>query len=119
MKKPNPKAYGQDNELWEKGGKKAYEAAYLQWAEYCAKYEIKRLPGRRRDAPVHPSWTDYVAHFDPTDPTRSQNAFCNWAKIRPSSLSSAKRKSITDRMDVKLSEWIEEQAKTEKHEQQQ
>lgn len=70
----------------------------------------KRLPGRARSAerPIHPSWTDYVAHFDPTNPTRSQNAFCAWAGVRPSSLSAAKRKPITDRIELKLSEWIEE-----------
>jgi len=78
----------------------------------------KRLPGRARTHGIHPSWMPYVAHFDPTDPTRSQGAFCRWSGIRASSLSAAKRKPITDRMELKLSEWIEEQAKTEKHEQQ-
>jgi len=75
----------------------------------------KRLPGRARSAerPIHPSWTDYVAHFDPTNPTRSQNAFCAWAGVRPSSLSAAKRKPITDRIELKLSEWIEEIAWSE------
>ena len=67
----------------------------------------KTLPGRRRESPIHPSWADYVKHFNPTDPTRSQNAFCNWAKIKPSSLSAAKRKPITDRMELKISEWLE------------
>lgn len=67
----------------------------------------KRLPGRARTHDVHPSWSDYVAHFDPTNPERSQGAFCRWSGIRASSLSAAKRKPITDRMELKISEWLE------------
>ena len=119
MKKPNAKAYGLDNELWEKGGKKAYEAAYLQWVEYYSTYETKRLPGRRRDSPIHPSWADYVAHFDPTNPERSQGAFCRWSGIQASSLSAAKRKPIPLHLEELLSAWIEELQKAEQHEQQQ
>lgn len=72
-------------------------------------YDTKRLPGRARSAerPIHPSWADYVKHFNPTDPTRSQGAFCRWSGIRSSSLSAAKRKPITDRMELKISEWLE------------
>ena len=72
-------------------------------------YDTKRLPGRARSAerPIHPSWTDYVAHFDPTNPTRSQNAFCAWAGVRPSSLSAAKRKQIHIAMEEAISIWIE------------
>lgn len=72
-------------------------------------YDTKRLPGRARSAerPIHPSWADYVTYFDPTNPERSQNAFCRWAGMRPSSLSAAKRKPITDRMELKISEWLE------------
>lgn len=76
----------------------------------------KRLPGRARTHDVHPSWADYVANFDPTNQTRSQGAFCRWSGIRPSSLSAAKRKPITDRMELKLSEWIEDLQKVEPNE---
>ena len=75
--------------------------------------ETKRLPGRARTHDVHPSWIDYIAHFNPSDPTRSQGAFCRWSGIRPSYLSAAKRKPITDRIELKLSEWIEELQKSE------
>jgi len=68
----------------------------------------KRFPGRARTHDVHPSWTDYVTHFDPTNPYRSQGAFCRWAGIRPSSLSAAKRKQINDKIELKISIWIEE-----------
>ena len=70
----------------------------------------KRLPGRARGAerPIHESWADYVTHFDPTNPERSQNAFCAWAGIRPSSLSAAKRKPIRQWYEVQISIWIEE-----------
>ena len=71
----------------------------------------KRLPGRKRDNDIHPSWADYVAHFDPTDPTRSQGAFCRWSGIRSSYLSAAKNKPISDRIELRISEWIEEKAK--------
>ncbi len=73
----------------------------------------KRLPGRARTHDVHPSWNGYIENFDPTDPTRSQGAFCRWSGIRASSLSSAKRKPITNVIEVKLSEWIEELQKKE------
>lgn len=73
--------------------------------------ETKRIQGRQRNNPIHPSWTDYVAHFDPTDPERSQGAFCRWSGIRPSSLSAAKNKPISNKIELKLSEWIEEKAK--------
>ena len=107
MKKPNPKNYGLDTPLWNRGGKKAYETACIQWVEYREKYGITAGRPRSADRPIHPSWDNYTKHFNPYDPTRSQNAFCNWAKIRPSSLSAAKRKPITDRMELKISEWLE------------
>lgn len=68
----------------------------------------KRLPGRARTHEVHQSWADYVAHFDPTNPERSQGAFCRWAGMRTSSMSAAKRKPITGRVELLISEWIEE-----------
>lgn len=75
----------------------------------------KRLPGRARSAerPIHESWADYVTHFDPTNPERSQGAFCRWAGMRASSLSAAKRKPMTGRMELLISEWIEELQKLE------
>ena len=111
MKKPNPKNYGLDTPLWKQGGKKAYESACAQWVECRKKYGITAGRPRSAERPIHPSWTDYVAHFDPTDPTRSQGAFCRWAGIRASYLSAAKNKPISDRIELKISEWIEEKAK--------
>ena len=68
----------------------------------------KRLPGRTRTHDIHQSWNGYIENFDPTNPTCSQGAFCRWSGIRPSSLSAAKRKPITNAIELKLSEWIEE-----------
>ena len=68
----------------------------------------KRLPGRARTHNIHPSWLLDVDEFDPTNPTRSQGAFCRWAGIRSSSLSAAKRKPITGRVELLVSQWIEE-----------
>jgi len=48
-----------------------------------------------------------------TNPTRSQNAFCAWAGVRPSSLSAAKRKPIRQWYEVQISIWIEELQKLE------
>ena len=75
--------------------------------------ETKCLPGRARTHEVHPSWADYVVHFDPTNPERSQGAFCRWAGMRASSLSAAKRKPITGRVELLVSQWIEELQITE------
>jgi len=102
MKKPNPKAYGKENELWEKGGKKAYEAAYLQWAEYREKYG----QGHRRTRPIHKSWNEILKHFDSSNPERSQGAFCRWANINPSSFSSKKVKPLGDDMERFILEWV-------------
>lgn len=87
------------------------EASYNNMVEFMKVTELK--PGRQRTHEIHPSWIPYIAHFDPTNPTRSQGAFCRWSGIRPSSLSSAKRKPITNVIEVKLSEWIEELQKNE------
>ena len=76
----------------------------------------KKPQGRARQYPVHESWSDYVAHFDLTDPTRSQGAFCRWSGIRASSLSSAKRKPIPLHLEELLSVWIEELQKAEPNE---
>ena len=119
MKKPNAKAYGLDNELWEKGGKKAYEAAYLQWAEYCAKYETKRLPGRARTRPVHESWNDYIEHFDPRNPQRSQGAFCRWSHVNRATFSSMQTRQITIDVEELISVWLEELEKLQADEKQQ
>jgi hypothetical protein len=107
MKKPLRSQFGYSKKTgWQdERDRDLYDAALLQW--YNQPKQTNQ-PGRRRDKPMHPSWVDYVAHFDLTDSTRSQGAFCRWAGIRSSSLSAAKNKPITDKMEVKLSEWIEE-----------
>ena len=102
MKKPNPKAYGQDNELWEKGGKEAYEKAYLNWAEYRTEYGSQS--GWVRLRPIHPSWSEVLKHFDSTNPLRSQGAFCRWAKVNRASFSTWKTKELHE--DSALKRWI-------------
>lgn len=87
-------------------GKRKYGNALVAWET-----RPRKQPGRQRINDVHPSWTAYVAHFDPTDPTRSQGAFCRWSGIRASYLSAAKNKPISRRIELKISEWIEEKAK--------
>lgn len=92
MKKPNPKAYGLDNELWQKGGKKAYESAYLKWAEYRQKYGIN--PGRTRTRPIHESWNEVLSLFDSSNSQRSQGAFCRWSRIDRAAFSAKQCKPI-------------------------
>ena len=115
MKKPNPKAYGQDNELWEKGGKEAYEKAYLKWAEYRTKYGSQS--GRVRLRPIHPSWESILQYFDSTNPKLSQGAFCRYVNqepatkgywkngLTPAMLSAAKTKQITNQMYAWIHRW--------------
>ena len=101
MKKPNAKAYGQDNELWEKGGKKAYESAYLKWVEYREKYG----QGHKRVHPIHESWNKVLQLFDSTNPKRSQGAFCRWADIKPATFSNWKNKPLSDDVERWILEW--------------
>jgi len=103
MKKPNPKAYGLDNELWEKGGKKAYEIAYLKWAEYRTKYGTGI--GRTRTRPIHESWNEVLKLFNPNDKERSQGAFCRWSGINRTSFSSKQVKPLRDDMERFILEW--------------
>ena len=86
---------------WLHGDEASYNNAVATLKKYGAK------PGRSRTHDIHPSWNGYIENFNPTDPTRSQGAFCRWSGIRSSSLSAAKRKPITDRMELKISEWLE------------
>jgi hypothetical protein len=63
-------------------------------------------PGRKRINDIHPSWADYVVHFDPTDTTRSQGAFCRWANLNPASFSSWKIKPLKDDLERFILEWV-------------
>lgn len=104
MKKPNPKAYGEDNELWDKGGKEAYEKAYLKWAEYRTKYGSQS--GRVRMRPIHPSWESVLKHFDSTNPQRSQGAFCRWADLNRGTFSAMQCKAIEQWVIEKIASWV-------------
>lgn len=104
MKKPNPKAYGQDNELWQKGGKEAYEKAYLKWAEYRTKYGSQS--GRVRLRPIHPSWSNVLKHFDSTNPQRSQGAFCRWADLNRGTFSAMQCKPLPMHIAELVGVWI-------------
>ena len=110
MKRPQKEDFGYVFGVgWtDPNGKRKYGNALVAWET-----RPRNLGGRPRIEPAHPSWTDYVAHFDPTNPARSQGAFCRWAGIRPSSLSAAKRKQIHIAMEEAISIWIEELQKLE------
>jgi len=94
---------------WLHGDEASYNACVRMWTN--------RLIGRVRVKPVHPSWKEYDALFDRTDPTRSQGAFCRWAGMATGSVSSMKNKQISVRMAEKISIWIEELEKLKPNEQ--
>ena len=116
MTQPKKTDYGYSGlTFWENGDLKGYMKAYAEWE---ARPRLVSS-GRKRSREIHPSWLPYLKYFTPTNPAKSQRAFCRFAGIDTASFSNAKCKPITNSMEVKLSEWIEEQAKTEQHEQQQ
>ena len=79
------------------------EASYNNAVATLKKYGSR--PGRARTHDVHPSWTDYVTHFDPTNPERSQGAFCRWADIKPATFSNWKNKPLRDDVERWILEW--------------
>ena len=110
MTQPRKTDYGYSGlTFWENGDLKGYMKAYQEWE---ARPRLVSS-GRKRTREIHPSWLPYLKYFIPTNPERSQGAFCRWAGMRPSSLSAAKRKPMTNRIELLISEWIEEQAKKE------
>jgi hypothetical protein len=73
---------------------------------------LKRIPGRKREIPVHPSWANYMQFFDSTSKEKSQNAFCRWAKesgawekASPAKLSISMRRQITEKRVVQILDW--------------
>jgi len=112
MKKPNRSEYGYSKKTgWQdERDRDLYDAALLEW------YNQPRKIGKTRIHPIHETWLPYVKYFIPTDPKKSQNEFCRWAGLSVSYVSNAKRKQITEYVEFKLSEWIEEFAKLEGNE---
>jgi len=51
-------------------------------------------PGRHRTRPIHPSWETVLKHFNSSDPTRSQGAFCRWANLNRATFSAMQCKPI-------------------------
>lgn len=66
----------------------------------------KRLPGRARTHNIHPSWLLYVDEFDPTDPTRSQGAFCRWAGLNRGTFSAMQCKAIPMHVVELVGAWL-------------
>jgi len=93
---------------WLHGDEVAYNACVRMWEN--------RPKGRERTRPIHPSWSDYLTHFNPNDKERSQRAFCAFTGINPAAFSSALCKPITQWYEVHISIWIEELEKQEPNE---
>ena len=110
MTQPRKTDYGYSGlTFWENGDLKAYMKAYQEWE---ARPRLVSS-GRKRTREIHPSWSTNLECFTPTNPARSQRAFCRWAGIETASFSNAKCKPIDGKMELKLSEWIEELEKLE------
>lgn len=88
---------------WEHGDLDGYLIALKQWEETPR----AAIPGRLRKVPIHTSWTPYLVHFNPSDPTRSQGAFARWLGVNPATVSAAKRKPITPNMAYDIEAWAQ------------
>ena len=80
---------------------KGYEEALEQWNAR------ERYLGKLRKTDIHPSWTPYLVHFNPSDPTRSQGAFARWLGVNPATVSGAKRKQISPNMAADIERWAQ------------
>jgi len=105
MPAPKKTDYGYSGlTFWENGDLKGYMKAYAKWE---ARPRLVSS-GRKRSREIHPSWLPYLKHFTPTNPARSQRAFCRFANIETAYFSNAKCRQISEKMELKLNEWIEE-----------
>jgi len=99
--KPTKKDYGWSAKTgWINGRVFEYNDAIEAWLN-----RPTLLAGRIRTKPVHPSWEPYDALFNRLDPTRSQGAFCRWAGMATTSVSSAKYRQISPRMAKLIEDW--------------
>lgn len=63
-------------------------------------------PGRQRTRPIHPSWEPVLKHFDSTNSTRSQGAFCRWADLNRGTFSAMQCKSIPMHIAELVGIWL-------------
>lgn len=104
MKKPTRADFGYNkNKLkgWADGDIKGYMAAVFAWENRPK----TTTGGRQRSRPIHPSWSEVLKHFDSNDLTRSQGAFCRWAKVNRASFSSWQTKPLRDDVERWILEW--------------
>lgn len=66
------------------------------------------ISGRQRTRPIHPSWEAVLKHFDSTNPTRSQGAFCRWAGLNRATFSAMQCKPLLSHTEYLISQWVEE-----------
>lgn len=103
MKKPLRSEYGYSKKIgWQDEEKRdLYDAALLQW------YNRPRTTtgGRQRTRPIHPSWEEVLKLFDPSNPQRSQGAFCRWAGLKRASFSTWQTKPLLMHVENWILEW--------------
>lgn len=103
MKKPTRASFGYSTANgWLHGDMDAYLSAVAAWEQIP-----RKAGGRQRTTDVHPSWTPYLVHFNPSDPTRSQGAFARWLGVNPATVSGAKRKPISPNMAYDIERWAQ------------
>lgn len=83
------------------------EKAYLKAIEEYASRPTKKAGGRPRTTKraVHDSWIPFLGLLDPSNPSRSANAFCDEIGLRPSTFSAMQLKEIKPAIAVAINEW--------------
>jgi hypothetical protein len=82
----------------------ADQDAYLE-AVKAYENRPRNQPGKAANNQPHESWNDVLRLFNPSDPTRSQGAFCRWAEINPATFSGWKRKPLRPDVEKWIKEW--------------
>jgi hypothetical protein len=81
------------------------EKAYLKAIEEYASRPTKKAGGRPRARAVNPSWVPFLGLLDPSNPSRSANAFCDEIGLRPSTFSAMQLKEIKPTIAAAIQEW--------------
>lgn len=102
MKKPLRSEYGYSKKTgWQdERDRDLYDAALLQW------YNQPRQIGKARTSPIHPSWEPVLKHFDSTNSTRSQGAFCRLAGLNRGTFSAMQCKPLPIHIAELVGVWL-------------
>lgn len=103
MTQPRKTDYGYSGlTFWENGDLKGYMKAYAEWEARPRMVSS----GRKRTREIHPSWLPYLKYFIPTNPGRSQRAFCRWAGLNRGTFSAMQCKAIPMHVVELVGAWL-------------